>query len=94
MTLKEALKLSKEDIQKLSEDLKIKIKNSNIGAYVEQLENKEINICATNFEELKDIANLITTEENILKTMIKNVIKYKKTGIYNGMINLKEKIFE
>lgn len=59
-----------------------------------RLENKEINICATNFEELKDIVNLITTEENILKTMIKNVIKYKKTGIYNGMINLKEKIFE
>lgn len=59
-----------------------------------RIENKEINICAVNFEELKDIVNLITTEENILKTMIKNVIKCKKTGMYNGIINLTGKIFE
>ena len=32
MTLKEALKLSSEDIEKLKDDLKIKIKNSNVGA--------------------------------------------------------------
>ncbi len=43
MTLKEALKLNSEDIQKIREDLKTKIKSSNIGAYIEQLENKEIN---------------------------------------------------
>ena len=42
MTLKEALKLSSEDIEKLKDDLKIKIKNSNVGAYIEQLENKDI----------------------------------------------------
>ena len=42
MTLKEALKLSSEDIEKLKDDLKIKIKNSNVGAYIEQLKNKDI----------------------------------------------------
>lgn len=72
MTLKEALKLSKEDIQKLSEDLKIKIKNSNIGAYVEQLENKEINssgngipIAIKNNINVKDWE--LTCSSNILK---------------------------
>lgn len=43
MTLKEALSLNSEDIKKLKDDLKHKIKNSKIGAYIEQLENIELN---------------------------------------------------
>ncbi len=43
MTLKEALKLNSEDIQKLKDNLKLEIKNSKIGAYIEQLENSDIN---------------------------------------------------
>jgi len=43
MTLKEALSLQSNEIEKFKDDLALKIKNSNIGAYVEQLENKDIN---------------------------------------------------
>lgn len=43
MTLKEALSLNSEEIKKLKDDLKHKIKNSKIGAYIEQLENIELN---------------------------------------------------
>ena len=43
MTLKEALKLNSEDIQKLKDNLKLEIKNSKIGAYIEQLDNSDIN---------------------------------------------------
>lgn len=42
MTLKEALSLNSDDIKKLKDDLTSKIKESNIGAYIEQLERKEI----------------------------------------------------
>lgn len=37
ITLKEALTLASDDIKKLRDDLTSKIKESNIGAYVEQL---------------------------------------------------------
>jgi len=43
MTLKEALSLQSNEIEKFKDDLASKIKNSNLGAYVEQLENKDIN---------------------------------------------------
>ncbi|WP_257119455.1 Asp-tRNA(Asn)/Glu-tRNA(Gln) amidotransferase subunit GatA [Arcobacter porcinus] len=43
MTLEEALKLNSEDIKKFKDNLKVNIKNSNIGAYIEQLENKDLN---------------------------------------------------
>lgn len=42
ITLKEALKLSENEIILLKKDLKEKIKQSDLGAYVEQLTNQEI----------------------------------------------------
>ena len=42
ITLKEALTLSGEEVNKLRDNLTSKIKESNIGAYVEQLTSSEI----------------------------------------------------
>jgi aspartyl-tRNA(Asn)/glutamyl-tRNA(Gln) amidotransferase subunit A len=44
ITLKEALTLASDDIKKLRDDLTSKIKESNIGAYVEQLTSTNISI--------------------------------------------------
>ena len=41
ITLKEALTLASDDIKKIKDDLKKKIKKKNIGAYVEQLVSTE-----------------------------------------------------
>lgn len=75
MTLKEALKLNSEDIKKLKDDLTSKIKENKIGAYIEQLENKDINqrgsgipIAIKNNINVKDWE--ITCSSNILKAYI------------------------
>ncbi|RXK04648.1 Asp-tRNA(Asn)/Glu-tRNA(Gln) amidotransferase GatCAB subunit A [Halarcobacter ebronensis] len=86
MTLKEALSLNGEEIKKLREDLTLKIKNSNIGAYVEQLTNCDITTSGEGIPiAIKDIINVknwnITCCSNILKgyvspydaTVIKNL---------------------
>jgi hypothetical protein len=59
-----------------------------------KIENRDITLCATTNEALKDIINLMINEEHILKVMIKNVIKSKRIGMYNGIVNLTEKIFD
>ncbi|WP_164970278.1 Asp-tRNA(Asn)/Glu-tRNA(Gln) amidotransferase subunit GatA [Halarcobacter ebronensis] len=86
ITLKEALSLNGEEIKKLREDLTLKIKNSNIGAYVEQLTNCDITTSGEGIPiAIKDIINVknwnITCCSNILKgyvspydaTVIKNL---------------------
>ncbi len=72
ITLKEALALSSEEIKKLRDDLTSKIKESNIGAYVEQLTNSEISISKDGIPiAIKDNINVrnweITCSSNILK---------------------------
>ena len=78
MTLKEALKLNSEDIEKLKDDLKIKIKNSNVGAYIEQLENKDIYSYGSGIPiAIKNNINVKNWEldcsSNILKGYLKGV---------------------
>ncbi|MBL3519908.1 Asp-tRNA(Asn)/Glu-tRNA(Gln) amidotransferase subunit GatA [Arcobacter lanthieri] len=75
MTLKEALSLQSDEIEKIRDDLASKIKNSNIGAYVEQLENKDINksgsgipIAIKNNINVKDWE--LTCSSNILRSYI------------------------
>ncbi|PHO10192.1 MULTISPECIES: Asp-tRNA(Asn)/Glu-tRNA(Gln) amidotransferase subunit GatA [Malaciobacter] len=88
ITLKEALQLSSEEIKDLRKDLNEKIKQSNIGAYVEQLTNSDISICGEGIPiAIKDNINVkdweITCSSNILKnyispynaTVIDNLIK-------------------
>lgn len=75
MTLKEALNLQGEDLKKLYDDLEKKIKNSKIGAYVEQLENKIINRCGSGIPiAIKNNINVkdweLTCSSNILKNYI------------------------
>ncbi|WP_428025565.1 Asp-tRNA(Asn)/Glu-tRNA(Gln) amidotransferase subunit GatA [Arcobacter sp.] len=91
ITLKEALLLSNDDINRLRDELTEKIKNNNIGAYVEQLTNTDINISGSGIPiAIKDIINVkdwnITCCSNILKgyvspydaTVIKNL---KEAGL-------------
>ena len=86
ITLKEALTLSSDDIKKLKDDLTSKIKESDIGAYVEQLTSTEISQSGSGIPiAIKDIINVkdwnITCCSNILKgyvspydaTVIKNL---------------------
>ena len=86
ITLKESLLLTSDEIDKLRNELSDKIKNNNIGAYVEQLTNTDINISGSGIPiAIKDIINVkdwnITCCSNILKgyvspydaTVIKNL---------------------
>jgi len=86
ITLKEALSLSSEEVKNLREDLNYKIKQSNIGAYVEQLTNSEVSTSGEGIPiAIKDIINVkdwnITCCSNILQgyvspydaTVIKNL---------------------
>lgn len=86
ITLKEALSLSSEEIKKLREDLSSKIKESDIGAYVEQLTNSDITTSGEGIPiAIKDIINVkewnISCCSNILQgyvspydaTVIKNL---------------------
>ena len=72
ITLKEALALSSEEVKNLRDDIASKIKDSNIGAYVEQLTNSEISISKDGIPiAIKDNINVkdweITCSSNILK---------------------------
>lgn len=101
ITLKEALQLSSEEIKDLRKDLKEKIKQSNIGAYVEQLTNNDISICGEGIPiAIKDNINVkdweITCSSNILKnyispynaTVIDNLIEAKLSPF--GRTNMDE----
>ncbi len=75
ITLKEALSLASDDIKKLREDLALKIKENNIGAYVEQLISTEISQTGFGIPiAIKDNINVknweITCSSNILKGYI------------------------
>ena len=75
ITLKEALTLSGDEIIKLRNDLTSKIKQSNIGAYVEQLTSREISQTSSGIPiAIKDNINVknweITCSSNILKGYI------------------------
>jgi aspartyl-tRNA(Asn)/glutamyl-tRNA(Gln) amidotransferase subunit A len=75
MTLKEALNLASDDIKKLRNDLTSKIKDSKIGAYVEQLTSADISQSGVGIPiAIKDNINVknweITCSSNILKGYI------------------------
>ncbi len=77
ITLKEALCLSKEELSKVCEELKEKIQqNSNIGAYVEQFTNEDLQLSLTGGIPIAIKANInvkdweITSCSNILKNYI------------------------
>ena len=85
ITLKEALTLSGDDIEKLRDDLTDKIKNSDLGAYVEQLTSSEISKTGSGIPiAIKDNINVknweITCSSNILKGYIS---PYNATVINN-----------
>ncbi|NVJ54129.1 MAG: Asp-tRNA(Asn)/Glu-tRNA(Gln) amidotransferase subunit GatA [Campylobacteraceae bacterium] len=72
ITLKEALKLNSDELKKLKEDLASKVKESKIGAYVEQLTNTDITDSSNGVPiAIKDNINVknweITCSSNILK---------------------------
>lgn len=75
VTLKEALTLASDDIKKLRDDLTTKIKENNIGAYVEQLTSTDISTAGSGIPiAIKDNINVknweITCASNILKGYI------------------------
>ena len=85
ITLKEALSLSGEEVNKLRDNLTSKIKESNIGAYVEQLTSSEISKTGSGIPiAIKDNINVknweITCSSNILKGYIS---PYNATVINN-----------
>ena len=85
ITLKEALTLSSDEIKKLRDDLTSKIKENNIGAYVEQLTSSEISKSGSGIPiAIKDNINVknweITCSSNILKGYIS---PYNATVINN-----------
>ncbi|MGM0518339.1 MAG: Asp-tRNA(Asn)/Glu-tRNA(Gln) amidotransferase subunit GatA [Campylobacterota bacterium] len=90
-TLKKALSLGSDEIQKLRDELESKIKDNNIGAYIEQLTSNEISQSGFGIPiAIKDNINVkdweITCSSNILKgykspynaTVIENL---KKAGL-------------
>ncbi|MGB5793613.1 Asp-tRNA(Asn)/Glu-tRNA(Gln) amidotransferase subunit GatA [Poseidonibacter sp.] len=85
ITLKEALTLASDDINKLRDDLTSKIKESGIGAYVEQLSSIDISQSGSGIPiAIKDNINVknweITCSSNILKGYIS---PYNATVINN-----------
>ena len=85
ITLKEALSLDSDGIKKLRDDLTSKIKESNIGAYVEQLTSTDISQSTAGIPiAIKDNINVknweITCSSNILKGYIS---PYNATVINN-----------
>lgn len=85
ITLKEALTLASDDVKKLKDDLTSKIKENNIGAYVEQLTSKDISQSGSGIPiAIKDNINVknweITCSSNILKGYIS---PYNATVINN-----------
>ncbi len=85
ISLKEALKLSSEEIQKLRDDLNKKIKESNIGAYVEQLTSSEISQTGSGVPiAIKDIINVKDWEVTCCSNILKGYISpYNATVINN-----------
>ena len=85
ITLKEALSLASDDIIKLRDDLNQKIRENNIGAYVEQLTSTDISTSGMGIPiAIKDNINVknweITCSSNILKGYIS---PYNATVINN-----------
>lgn len=85
ITLKEALTLASDDVKKLRDNLTSKIKDNNIGAYVEQLTSTNISQSGSGIPiAIKDNINVknweITCASNILKGYIS---PYNATVINN-----------
>ena len=85
ITLKEALSLNSDEIKQLREELSNNINKSNIGAYVEQLTNTDINISGAGIPiAIKDNINVkdwnITCSSNILQGYVS---PYNATVINN-----------
>ena len=85
ITLKEALTLASDDIEKLRNDLNQKIKENNTGAYVEQLTSTDISQSGAGIPiAIKNNINVknweITCSSNILKGYIS---PYNATVINN-----------
>lgn len=75
ITLKEALALNSDEIKKLQADLLVKINESNIGSYIEQLDNQEISSSGSGIPiAIKNNINVknweTTSASNILKGYI------------------------
>ena len=75
ITLKEALALNSDEIKKLQADLLVKINESNIGSYIEQLDKTELSRTGAGIPiAIKNNINVknweITSASNILKGYI------------------------
>ena len=85
ITLKEALTLGSDDINKLRDDLTTKIKENTVGAYIEQLTSTDISTSGSGIPiAIKDNINVknweVTCSSNILKGYIS---PYNATVINN-----------
>jgi len=85
ITLKEALTLSSDDINKLRDDLSLQIKESTIGAYVEQLTSTDISTSGTGIPiAIKNIINVKNWEVTCCSNILKGYISpYDATVIKN-----------
>ncbi len=85
ISLKEALKLDSDEIQKLRDDLNKKIKDSSVGAYVEQLTSSEISQKGSGVPiAIKDIINVKDWEVTCCSNILKGYISpYNATVINN-----------
>ena len=74
MTLKEALTLSQEELSKLKDDLSAKINaNKNIGAYIEQFTNEDINYANNSGVPIAVKANINVLDQET--TSCSNILK-------------------
>jgi aspartyl-tRNA(Asn)/glutamyl-tRNA(Gln) amidotransferase subunit A len=85
ITLKEALTLASDDIKKLKDDLTSKIKQNNIGAYVEQLLSTDISQSGMGIPiAIKDNINVKNWEITCASKILKGYISpYNATVINN-----------
>ena len=85
ITLKEALELNSDEIKKLRNDLASKIKDSNVGAYVEQLTNSKISTSGEGIPiAIKDIINVKDWNVSCCSNILQGYISpYDATVIKN-----------
>ena len=85
ITLKEALTLNSDDINKLRDDLSLQIKESTIGAYVEQLTSTDISTSGSGIPiAIKNIINVKNWEVTCCSNILKGYISpYDATVIKN-----------
>ncbi len=88
ITLKEALTLSSDDIQKLRDDLNQKIKNDNTGSYVEQLISADISVSEMGIPiAIKDNINVKNWEITCSSNILKGYISPYNATVINNLIN-------